>query len=127
MSTDMIINETDGKTLTKAQIAATVTASAEAQSIWALTADKPLTTDISQVFEETVEQVTDDGEVVMRDRVVIITPTGAAYSTSAQAAIAALARVHKMSGTFEGFLFTFQRRGARSGRQFLSVSVSVKD
>jgi hypothetical protein len=127
MSTDMIINETDGKTLSPAQIAATVTASTEAQSIWAATADKPLTMDISQVFEETVEQTTDDGEVVVRDRVVIITPTGAAYSTSAQAAIAALVRVHKMAGSFEGFLFTFQRRTARSGRQFLSVSVSVKD
>ena len=126
MSTDMIINETDGKTLTPAQIAATVTASAEAVSIWAETVDKSLTIKISQVFEETVEQVTDDGEVVMRDRVVIITPEGVAYSTSAQAAIAVLARVHKMAGTFKGFVFTFQRRGARSGRQFLSVTVDAE-
>ena len=76
MSTDMIINETDGKSLTPAQIAATVTASAEAKSIWSETAEVPLTIRISQVFEETVEQTTDDGEVVMRDRVVIITPDG---------------------------------------------------
>lgn len=127
MSTDMIINDTDGKTLTPAQIAATVTASAEAVSIWSETANGALTIKIAQVFEETVEQVTDDGEVVMRDRVVIITPDGDAYSTSAQAAIAVLARVHKMAQTFEGFSFTFQRRGARSGRQFLSVSVAVAE
>ena len=126
MSTDMIINETNGKTLTPAQIAATVTASAEAKSIWSETVEVPLTIRISQVFEETVEQVTDDGEAVMRDRVVIITPDGAAYSTSAQAAIAALARVHKMAGTFEGFVFRFQRKGARSGRQFLSVTVDAE-
>ena len=126
MSTDMIINETDGKTLTPAQIAATVTASAEAKSIWAETVEVPLTIRISQVFEETVEQTTDDGEVVMRDRVVIITPDGAAYSTSAQAAIAVLARVHKMAGTFEGFVFKFQRKGARSGRQFLAVVVDAE-
>lgn len=126
MSTDMIINETDGKTLTKAQIAATVTASAEAKSIWSETAEVPLTIRISQVFEETVEQVTDDGEVVMRDRVVIITPDGAAYSTSAQAAIAVLARVHKMAGTFDGFTFRFLRRGARSGRQYLAVTVDAE-
>lgn len=126
MSTDMIINETDGKTLTPAQIAATVTASAEAKSIWAETAEVPLTIRISQVFEETVEQTTDDGEVVMRDRVVIITPDGAAYSTSAQAAIAVLARVCKMAGTFEGFVFRFQRKGARSGRQFLAVTVDAE-
>ena len=125
MSTDMIINDTDGKTLTPAQIAATVTASAEAKSIWSETAEVPLTIRISQVFEETVEQTTDDGEVVMRDRVVIITPDGAAYSTSASAAIAVLARVHKMAGTFEGFVFRFQRKGARSGRQFLSVVVDA--
>ena len=126
MSTDMIINETDGKTLTPAQIAATVTASAEAQSIWAVTADVPLTIRIAQVFEETVEQTTDDGEFVMRDRVVIITPDGKAYSTSAQAAIAVLVRVHKMAGTFEGFVFRFQRREARSGRQFLAVTVDAE-
>ena len=126
MSTDMIINETDGKALTPAQIAATVTASAEAQSIWAVTADAPLTIRIAQIFEETVEQTTDDGEVVMRDRVVIITPDGVAYSTSASAAIAVLARVHKMANTFEGFIFTFQRRGARSGRQYLAVTVDAE-
>jgi hypothetical protein len=126
MSTDMIINDTDGKALTPAQIAATVTASAEAVSIWSETANGPLTIKIAQVFEETVEQVTDDGEVVMRDRVVIITPDGDAYSTSAQAAIAVLARVHKMAKTFAGFKFTFQRRGARSGRQFLSVTVDAE-
>jgi hypothetical protein len=126
MSTDMIINDTDGKTLTPAQIAATVTASAEAKSIWSETANGPLTIKIAQVFEETVEQVTDDGEVVMRDRVVIITPDGVAYSTSAQAAIAVLVRVHKMAKTFEGFEFTFQRKGARSGRQFLSVIVDAE-
>lgn len=126
MSTDMITNDTDGKALTKAQIAATVTASAEARSIWAETVEVPLTIRIAQVFEETVEQVTDDGEVVMRDRVVIITPDGKAYSTSAQAAIAVLARVHKMAGSFEGFVFRFQRRGARSGRQFLAVTVDAE-
>lgn len=126
MSTDMIINETNSKNLTPAQIAATVTASAEAKSIWSETVEVPLTIRISQVFEETVEQTTDDGEVVMRDRVVIITPDGAAYSTSAQAAIAVLARVHKMAGTFAGFVFRFQRKGARSGRQFLSVVVDTE-
>lgn len=126
MSTDMIINETNSKNLTPAQIAATVTASAEAKSIWDETAEAPLTIRISQVFEETVERVTDDGEVVMRDRVVIITPDGVAYSTSAQAAIAVLVRVHKMSGTFEGFVFKFQRKSARSGRQFLAVIVDAE-
>ena len=126
MSTDMIINDTDGKTLTPAQIAATVTASAEARSIWAVTADVPLTIRIAQIFEETVEQTTDDGEIVMRDRVVIITPDGDAYSTSAPAAIAVLARVHKMAGTFDGFTFRFLRRGARSGRQYLAVTVDAE-
>ena len=127
MSTDMIINEADGKSLTPAQVAAIVTASAEADSIWTVTADGPLTIEISQVFEETVEQTTDDGEIVMRDRVVIITPDGKAYSTSAPAAIAVLARVHKMANTFEGFAFRFLRRGARSGRQYLAVSVVVAE